>query len=204
MRSFTNGSGFELRHIVDNFPWGNFHNGTVVDVGGSQGFVCFAIGRKFPTLSFVVQDLEPVIEAAKKEVPADDEVGKRVSFMAHDFITPQPIHGADVYIFRWIFHNWSDKYCVRILKNLIPALKPGAKIVVNDTVLPQPGVLSNWQESRIRSTDLTMKEIQNSRERELDDWVQLFKTADPRFQFEGAMQPDGSDLWILTAEWKGD
>lgn len=49
-----------------------------------------------------------------------------------------------------------------------------------------------------------MKEIQNSRERELDDWVQLFKTADPRFQFEGAMQPDGSDLWILTAEWKGD
>lgn len=55
-----------------------------------------------------------------------------------------------------------------------------------------------------RSTDLTMKEIQNSRERELDDWVQLFKTADPRFQFEGAMQPDGSDLWILTAEWKGN
>lgn len=32
MRAFTNGSGFELRHIVDNFPWGNFHNGTVVDV----------------------------------------------------------------------------------------------------------------------------------------------------------------------------
>lgn len=75
--------------------------------------------------------------------------------MAHDFITPQPIHGADVYIFRWIFHNWSDKYCVRILKNLIPALKPGAKIVVNDTVLPQPGVLSNWQESRIRLVLIT-------------------------------------------------
>lgn len=74
----------------------------------------------------------------------------RVSFMAHNFLTEQPTHGADVYFFRWIFHNWSDKYCIQILKNLIPALKPGAKIVINDNVLPQPGVLSQWQDSRLR------------------------------------------------------
>lgn len=70
--------------------------------------------------------------------------------MAHDFLTEQPVHGADVYFFRWILHNWSDKYCVKILKNLIPALKPGAKVVINDNVLPQPGVLSQWQEERLR------------------------------------------------------
>lgn len=70
--------------------------------------------------------------------------------MAHDFFTEQPVVGADVYLFRWIMHNWSDKYCVKILRCLIPALKPGAKIIVNDNVLPQPGEVSKWKESRLR------------------------------------------------------
>ncbi|KAI3399734.1 hypothetical protein diail_5801 [Diaporthe ilicicola] len=123
-------------------------------VGGSQGFTCFAIARKFPSLSFVVQDLPPVIEAAQKEVPPD--LASRTKFMAHDFLTEQPVHGADVYFFRWIFHNWSDKYCVKILRNLIPALKPGAKVVINDNVLPKPGVLSQWQEERLRYDHMGM------------------------------------------------
>ncbi|KAI1499876.1 S-adenosyl-L-methionine-dependent methyltransferase [Biscogniauxia marginata] len=202
MRSYTEGTGYELDHIANNFPWGNLGDGTVVDVGGSQGFVCFSIARKFPSLSFVVQDLEPVIVAAEKEAPAD--LAHRVKFMTHDFLTEQPIHGADVYFFRWIFHNWSDKYCVKILRNLIPALKPGAKIVVNDNVLPKPGVLSKWQEDSLRSMDLTMTVIQNSHEREVSDWEKIFELAGPGFQFLEAKQPSGSNLWLLFAEWKGN
>jgi len=71
--------------------------------------------------------------------------------MAHDFLTEQPVKNADVYFFRWIFHNWSDKYSIQILRALIPALKPGARVVINDNVLPEPGVLSLWQETRLRS-----------------------------------------------------
>jgi hypothetical protein len=202
MRSFTEGTGFELSHVVDNFPWGELGNGTVVDVGGSQGFACFAIARQFPALSFVVQDLEPVIQAAEKGAPAD--LAHRVRFMTHDFLLEdQPVQGGDVYFFRWILHNWSDKYCVKILRGLIPSLKPGAKIVLNDNVLPQPGVLSRWQENRLRSMDLCMTELQNSHERELDDWAKVFELADPRFEFKGGQQPAGSNLWLMVAEWKG-
>ncbi|KAI6090340.1 S-adenosyl-L-methionine-dependent methyltransferase [Hypoxylon rubiginosum] len=201
MRSFTEGTGFELSHIVDNFPWEDLGKGVVVDVGGSQGFVCFALARKFSSLSFVVQDLEPVIESAKEHVPAD--VASRVTFMAHDFLTEQPVYG-DVYFFRWILHNWSDKYCVQILRNLVPVLKAGSKIVLNDNVLPAPGVMSKWQEERLRSMDLTMTELQNSHERELEDWARVFELADPRFKFQGGKQPAGSNLWLLVAEWKGD
>lgn len=104
--------------------------------------------REFPSLSFVVQDLGPVVAAAQEEVPTD--LAGRVKFMTHDFLTEQPVRGADVYFFRWIFHNWSDKYCVKILRNLIPALKPGAKVVINDNVLPKPGVMSRWQEERLK------------------------------------------------------
>ncbi|GAB1315686.1 6-hydroxytryprostatin B O-methyltransferase [Madurella fahalii] len=202
MRSFTEGTGFELSHVADNFPWGELGNGTVVDVGGSQGFACFAIARKFPALSFIVQDLEPVIQAAEKEVPTD--LADRVQFMTHDFLAEdQPVKGADVYFFRWILHNWSDKYCVKILRSLIPALKPGAKVVLNDNVLPQPGVLSRWQENRLRSMDLCMTELQNSHERELVDWAKVFELADSRFEFKGGQLPVGANLWLMVAEWKG-
>ncbi|KAI0097421.1 hypothetical protein F4776DRAFT_651137 [Hypoxylon sp. NC0597] len=40
-------------------------------VGGSQGFVNIAIARRYPSLSIVVQDVEPVIVAAEKDVPVD-------------------------------------------------------------------------------------------------------------------------------------
>lgn len=92
--------------------------------------------------------MAPVVAAAEKDSPV--ELAGRVRFMEHDFLTEQPVHGADVYFFRWIFHNWSDKYSIKILRNLIPALKPGAKVVINDNVLPQPGILSRWQEERLR------------------------------------------------------
>jgi hypothetical protein len=63
----------------------------------------------------------------------------QIKFMQHDFFTPQPIKGADVYLLRWILHNWTDDKSVEILKNLIPALKKGSKVLINDGCLPEPG-----------------------------------------------------------------
>ncbi|KAI1208033.1 S-adenosyl-L-methionine-dependent methyltransferase [Annulohypoxylon truncatum] len=201
MRSFTEGRPFDLKYVTDFYPWEEHSRGTVVDVGGSQGFVCVALARKFSSMSFVVQDLEPVITEAKENVPPD--VASRVSFMTYDFFTPQPVSGADVYFFRWIFHNWSDKYSIKILRNLIPALKPGAKIVVSDAVLPGPGEMPKGMEVRMRSFDLVMTSIQNAKERELSDWAELFQNADERFEFVGATCPPGSNLSLLVAVWKG-
>ncbi len=47
-----------------------------------------------------------------------------------------------------------------------------------------------------------MTQIQNSHEREVDDWAALFHAADSRFTFLGAEQPAGSNLWFVVAEWK--
>jgi SAM-dependent methyltransferase len=160
-----------------------------------------ALARKFPSISFIVQDLEPVIKEGQKNVPPD--VKSRVSFVVHDFLTQQPVLGADVYFFRWILHNWSDKYSIKILRNLIPALKPGAKIIVSDGVLPGPGEIAKGVQARMRSFDLVMTSIQNAKERELDDWIELFRKADERFEFQGATCPPGSSHSIIVAVWKG-
>ena len=142
-----------------------------------------------------------MIESAEQTVP--QELSPRIQFMPLDFIKDlQPVKNADVYFFRWIFHDWSEKYSKTILENLIPALKPGARIVIMDNVLPPPGAIPNWQEERLRSMDLTMLEMQNSQEREFDDWKNLFASVDSRFKWKGGHQPRGSRLWILTAIWE--
>jgi hypothetical protein len=83
--------------------------------------------------------------------------------MLHDFLTPQPVRAA-VYYFRSILHNWPDKYCVKILRALIPVLEPGAKIVINDSIMPGPGTLPWDREARLRGSDLNMLELQNAGE----------------------------------------
>ena len=136
--------GLQNSYVVKSFNWASLGNGLVVDVGGSHGLVSMNIAREFPSLRFIVQDLPSVIEDAKMKVPAD--LADRVTFLAHDMFTEQPVKGADVYYFRWILHDWSDKYCVKILKSFIPALKPGARILFSEICLEPPSILPIRQE----------------------------------------------------------
>jgi hypothetical protein len=53
----------------------------------------------------------------------------------------------------------------------------------------------------IRAMDLTMLEIGNAKERDLNEWRSLFQQADSRFEFKGMKQPAGSRLAILEAIW---
>ncbi|KAL8718256.1 MAG: hypothetical protein Q9181_008227 [Wetmoreana brouardii] len=200
MVSYERGTGYDLKYLVNSFDWSRIGNGTVVDVGGSNGFVSFRLASAFPNIQCIVQDLPEVVEDGKTKIPS--ELADRVQFLPHDFLTEQPVKGAEVYLFRWIFHNWSDQYCIAILQNLIPALKPGSNVVINDNCLPEPGTLNLLQEERIRSMDLTMLEIQNSAERDMEGWAALFEKADHRFKFLGGHQPAGSHLWTITARWE--
>jgi hypothetical protein len=70
--------------------------------------------------------------------------------MAHDFFEEQPVKGADVYYYRWTLHNWSDKYCIKTLKALSPALKKGSRVLIMDVVMPPPGILPNDVDRKLR------------------------------------------------------
>lgn len=140
-------SGRPADFLIESFDWASLGNGTVVDVGGGSGGVSILLAERFPDLNFVVQDLPEAIEGAADKVPSS--VAARIKFMAHDFFTDQTIV-ADTYLLRAIFHNWPDAYCVKILRKLMPALKRGAKIIVNDSLVPKPGTLPLLAERNIR------------------------------------------------------
>lgn len=136
--------GYGPRHVVQALPWQDLGVKLFVDVGGSYGSLAVAFAQRFDNIRFIVQDLPEIISDGLSHIPS--ELLHRIEFMTHDFFTEQPIKGADVYHFRWIFHNWSDKYCVEILQNLIPALKNGARIVISEFVIPSHGEVSLQRE----------------------------------------------------------
>lgn len=143
---------YEIGELIGHPSWKSIGEGKVVDIGGSHGEVMAAVALRHPNLRFVVQDLPKTVESRQKLSP---ELESRIDFMGYDFFTVQPVKNADVYYFRWIFHNWSDKYCLRILSNLIPALKPKSRVIVNDACLPEPNVCRPMAEREIRYLALT-------------------------------------------------
>ena len=145
---FNTGPGLEPVHLLDNYPWDTIGKATVVDVGGAYGSVSLVLAQRFPDLVCIVQDRPEVIAQARSK--ALQSTYSQVSFMEHDFFTEQPLRGVDVFFLRWILHDWSDKNAIRILRGLVPALKPSSKILINEYVLPEPGTASPYREKLLR------------------------------------------------------
>ena len=124
-----------------------------IQLGGSQGHVSIAIASKFPSLKFFVQELPSMRAPSVVGSLIPEELKSRVELTTHDFFTPQPVR-AEVYFFRWIFHNWSDTYAIKILQALVPAMKPGARVLIADGILPVPGSVGGMEEKSIRSVSV--------------------------------------------------
>ncbi|KAE8382378.1 S-adenosyl-L-methionine-dependent methyltransferase [Aspergillus bertholletiae] len=191
---------YHLSHLLENYDFG-IGECTIVDIGGSNGEVSTEIASRYPQIRCIVQDLPETIANWTTRVPV--ALQDRVTCMAHDFLTPQPVHGADIYLLRWILHDWSDKYCVKILRNLTPALKKGARVIVNDVCIPEPGELGPKADRDLRFMDIAMKAFNNARERDAETWRELFKEADERFRVVGITVPAGARMAIIEADWMG-
>lgn len=118
----------------------------VVDVGGSHGTIGKDLVERYPGLEVVVQDLPQVIESTQKS----GELNSRLTFMTHDFFQDQPVKDADVYLLRWILHDWSDHYAVKILRAVVPALRPDSRLIINEMCLPEPGTASPYEQRFLR------------------------------------------------------
>ncbi|CAK4034817.1 sterigmatocystin 8-O-methyltransferase [Lecanosticta acicola] len=158
-----------------------------VDVGGNHGYGSLAIAKTTKHMQFVVEDMASVIakaEAQEREpggVLVDGEAGHRISLRPYDiFSGPQPVADGDVYFFRAIFHNWSDEMCLQILRNLLPALKRGAHVVICDIVMRERSDVT-YEQQYTRTSDLSMYALHNGWERTQAAWQDIFSAVDPAF-----------------------
>jgi hypothetical protein len=49
---------------------------------------------------------------------------------------------------------------------------------------------------------MLMMTLFNAKERELEDWIDLFKQADKRFKFRDAKMPEVGTMGVITAIWE--
>ncbi|KFY33493.1 hypothetical protein V494_07590 [Pseudogymnoascus sp. VKM F-4513 (FW-928)] len=107
----------------------------LVDVGGGRGHDVAAFASQYGshTGNIILQDREPVIAGV---VASDEE--RPFEAQAHDFFTPQPIKAARAYSLHSILHDWGDDEGVKILENLVPALKKGySRVLLNEIVVSE-------------------------------------------------------------------
>jgi hypothetical protein len=61
-------------------------------------------------------------------------------------------------------------------------MEPGSRLIIAEVVLPPPGTLPNPQLRFMRSADLQMMSILNSKERSAEDWESLLAMSDKRLK----------------------
>ncbi|KAI0898699.1 O-methyltransferase [Annulohypoxylon nitens] len=172
--------------MIGGFPWDKLH-GKVLDVGGGSGHVSIALAHEFPDLEFIVQDKSQNVLAQGRKMMAQEEQKKiegRVTFMQHDFFQPQTVHDVSAVLLRQVTHNWTDEQVVTIFKGIVPSLensKSGTPLLINDTVLPEPGELSIYAERPLRNLDLVMFTCLGSKQRTRAQFETLLKEADERY-----------------------
>ncbi|GAW03863.1 S-adenosyl-L-methionine-dependent methyltransferase [Lentinula edodes] len=172
----------------------------VVDIGGSLGTVTLVLKKAFPSLNYVVQDIDKTITASgdywREHSPEAFESGQ-VKLQAHNFFEPQPVKNAAVYFLRNILHDWPDEEACEILSNIRDAAGPNSKLIVFESLArytcedspranfslpeaPYP-LLKNLGvagEGFLTALDLGMLALFNGKERTLAEFEELgIKTA---------------------------
>lgn len=178
---------------------------TIPQLGGSGGHDDVVLAKKYPNLTITVQDLPNCETEFDANVPA--ELKPRLKFQAHDFFKPQTL-SADIYMIKLILHDWPDKESVQILRGLVPALKPGARVVFIDYVGKQEGEAEGPPVPRSiqqmgTATDMRMMALFSARERPVDAWAKLFREADERFDVVRVDANPLSFIVVMEAVWRG-
>lgn len=109
---------------------------TAVDVGGGHGSFLAAVLDAHQNASGILFDVAEVIDNADKDAFVAGR-RDRIRTRSGDFFRDVP-DGADLYLLKFILHDWDDARAATILANVRRAIAPEGRLVVVEIVLP-PG-----------------------------------------------------------------
>jgi hypothetical protein len=108
--------------------------GTVIDVGGATGNMLAAVLARHTQPRGLLYDRPHVVVDAT-ELLETNGIVDRVTVEAGDFFKSVP-SGGDAYILSHILHDWDDDRCLTILGHCREAMKPDARLLIVEMVLP--------------------------------------------------------------------
>ncbi|OVA00532.1 O-methyltransferase [Macleaya cordata] len=155
--------------ILVNYKEGFDGVGSIVDVGGGTGMMIGEIVKAHPRIQGINFDLPHVVATAPE--------CEGVAHVGGDMFVDIP--HADAVIMKWIMHDWSDKDCVRILKNCRKAIpKETGKVIIFDCVLPPDGPDDKgglFDNTRLVFDLLMIAHSSGGKERTEVEWKRLLK-----------------------------
>ena len=125
MREMT---AIDIGALARAYPWPR--RGVVCDVAGGVGTLLAAILNRRRGLRGILVDVPGVAVEAEPFLRSQG-VSDRVEIRTGDMFGAVDAH-ADVYVMKWILHDWSDATCRQILGNVRATMPPGARIVCID------------------------------------------------------------------------
>ena len=155
--------------IISVYDFSSFK--TFIDIGGGNGTLAAAILQANPHLRGIIFDLPEVIERTPLHL-MPIEIADRCKAIGGDFFTSVPA-GGDVYLMKWIIHDWPDDRCVKILENCHKVMAKDARLLIVEMVMPEQATPSTptvmW--------DLHMMVMLNGIERTEAEFRTLFSSA---------------------------
>ncbi len=164
MSNLSAAAAIEVAKVIDTQDV-NF----ALDIGGANGEVVRAMMRANPDLRAGVFDLPHVVPDAEAAARKDG-LNDRFTTVGGDFFESVP--PADLYMLKYILHDWDDDNCVRILKNCRASLQEGGRLVAIDYLVDElgtPGLPTLM--------DMNMLVMTNGKERGIEEFDQLFDAA---------------------------
>lgn len=173
-----------------------------MDVGGGKGEGALAVWRKFRHLVWTTQDSGHQDDSQEEQ----DLSGTTIFRLQQDYLEPQLTKLASVFLLRRVLYKWSDRYCHKILRNLIPSFATGDKILIMDHLMKPSSAMPRTVEREMRARDVFQLALSNGPIRDRLQWRRLLREADPvarRFHFERFIETEGSELVVIEVIWKG-
>jgi len=167
-RRMTNFSSAEIPQIVEAYDFSRAR--TVVDVGGGEGRLLSAILRAYPALRGIVFDQPHVVDGAENGL-REGRVADRCTTVGGNFFESVPA-AADLYLLKWIIHDWEDDDAVKILANCARAMDPAGRVVLAELVI---GAANSGDDGPL--LDVHMMLLPGGRERTEAEFAQLFAAA---------------------------
>lgn len=143
----------------------------IVDLGGGQGTLLRTVLRQRPDCRGILFDRAAALAKAPKLL---EEAGlqDRCTLQEGSFFEDLP-EGGSSYVLSWILHDWSDTDCLRILKQVRKVLRPEARLLILEAVLPERVA----GPSPVLESDLAMLVLLGGQERSEAEFAELLQAA---------------------------
>jgi O-methyltransferase domain len=144
--------------------------GKIVDLAGGDASLLTAILGACPATTGLLFDQPHVLPAARRRIDAAG-LADRCDVAGGDLFGPIP-PGGDVYLLKWILHDWPDDKAVTILRGCREAMPPGGRLLVIEQLIP-PGDAPHPS----KVLDIVMLVMLGGRERTSEEYRALLAEA---------------------------